>query len=266
MVLLGCGSDSTDAGEADGLWLLSSLEVDDRPVEVTEPIFLEIEEGSVGGNTVCNDFGGEFGGEFVSTTKGCISDDPSIDLHHIESVMIEAVMTGPEVVDTNLVFSTPSGHLVYEQVDDPAPAELFAVLDNATNVASTEEIYLDPEAGTHPDYDRLVRLTHPGTDARFFIGIDDEFICFVVSTDAAASTVCQQPRFAARRGRAYELNSSEGPVGVRSAFIPDLFVGSLEERPDLGLISGNILLVSDDAPSGRHPLRGPGGQVFILGI
>ena len=141
-----------------------------------------------------------------------------------------------------------------------------SIEDDATKVASTDEIYPDPEAGGHPDDERLVRLAHPGTDARFFTGVDSDLVCVIVSTDNASSRTCQQPRFAARPGWAFELANQDEPVGVNSALIPDACIAAFETRPDLDQMSGNILLVSEGTATGRCEIEEPGGPRFTLQV
>lgn len=256
-----------DPREANGLWLLSSLEVDGELLSIDEPMFLEVSFNNVGGDTVCNDFGGEFGGPYTATAMGCEpDDDPTIDRHRVQDEMIAAILSGPQLVDDRLEFATETVHLVYERVDDPTAADLFDVLNEEGKEASPDEIYLDPEGGGQTDFDRLVRVEHPGSEARFYIGVDGELVCFVMSTDNAASTSCQSPRYAARRGWAFELLNMDGPVGVRAALIPDAFVADLETRSDLGTISENVLLVPDSTTPGVYVLEDADGNTFELDV
>ncbi len=271
LLLAGCDSgpdNETAAGDADGLWLLTTLEFDDELLPLDEPLFLEVDGTEVGGDTVCNRFGGQFGRrDHTATAEGCEpDDDPTIDRHEVQDAMIAAVLAGPRISDGRLTFTTSSTRLVYERIDDPTAVQLFAVLDDETAAASTDEIFLDPEAGRHPDYEGLARLTHPGTAARFYIGVDGELVCFIMSTDRASSSSCQRPRLAARRSWAFELANRDGPVGVHAALIPDAFVEAVAARPDLGQISGNVLLVAEGTAAGRYRFEEPGGQRFTLEV
>ncbi len=46
------------------------------------------------------------------------------------------------------------------------------------------EILLDPEAGgSHRRFDQLVRLGHPGSAARFYLGVEGSLVCLIASTD-----------------------------------------------------------------------------------
>ena len=96
--------------DTDGFWVLSTLEIDGESIPVDEPLFLQIGNRFVDADTVCNSFSGEIGGPFSRTLIGC---DP--DLHRIEDLMIDAIMSGPRLVDDQLEFMTESARLVYDR-------------------------------------------------------------------------------------------------------------------------------------------------------
>jgi hypothetical protein len=265
-IAAGCGQSEFGA-DSDGLWILSSLELDGETLTLDEPLFLEIEGTSVGGDTTCNQFQGQFGGDFSATAMGCLDyDGAGFDRNETEQEMIDAILSGAEVDNERLVFDNVRVRMTYERFVDPSPGDLYAILGDESRLASADEIYLDLEAGGRESYDRLVRLEHTGTEAVFFIGVQGELVCLVASTDAASFSTCQQPRYAGLQAVAIELTSRTGPTGIRSALIPDQYVAALENRPNLGSLNGNILLVDEAAPTGRHKFEGPAGQLFVLVI
>ena len=261
-------ADTSDEREGlDGLWLLSSVEIGDEPIPTEAALFLEIDGTEINGDTTCNHFGGELGGQLAQTAKECLREDVTEpDPMAVERAMLAAIRAGPGLDGQQLVFTVGGVRLVYDAVADPAPADLYAALDDETLLADVREIFLDPEAGGHPDYQRLVRLGHPSSDARFYLGTEGEVVCFVVSTHNASLTVCQLPRYAVRSAVAYDLANRHGPVGVRVALIPDAFVDAATQRPDLGEIGANVLLVSPNAEAGRHVLRDAAGEEFVLDL
>lgn len=220
----------------DGFWTLTSADFEGAPVSLLEPMFLEIEGDQVGGNSVCNDFGGIFEGQFTQSLVGCLSEDESEpDPSMVEAALIDAAAARPEIEGDQLVLRSGGFRFFYERTVDPTPAELFEILDDVDHNVDSSEIFLDPEAGgSHQPFEQLVRVDHPGSTGRFFIGFSSELVCLIASTDTESFTACHRPRFAARTAYGYELSNMNGPTGIRVALIPDSFVDAAVQSPDLG--------------------------------
>jgi hypothetical protein len=198
----------------DGFWTLTSADLEGAPVSLLEPMFLEIEGDQVGGNSVCNDFGGSFEGEFTQTLAGCSTEGESVpDLSTIDAAPIDAAAARPQIQGDQLVSRSGGFRFFYERAVDPTPAELFEILDDVDRNAGSSEIFLDPEAGgSHQPFEQLVRVDHPGSTGRFYIGVSSELVCLIASTDTESFTACHKPRFAARTAYGYELSNMNGPT------------------------------------------------------
>ena len=257
-------SRNNNDGSADGLWLLTQVEIDGQVVPIDQILFLEIEGNTVGGESTCNNFGGTFGGDFSQTAELCVDERVAgLDPMRVESEMIDAIGNGPELTGDRLVFTVDKSHFVYEPTIDPAPAEVFAVINDDTKLADVAELFVDPEGGQRR-YDRLVRLDHSGTDIHYYLGLDGELVCFIYSTDNAAGSSCEQPRHVQFQTWAMSPQNMNGPVGPRVAFIPDHAIDAVSARPDVGDLEGNLLLIPDDDPGQKHFFDLDDGRTFAL--
>lgn len=242
----GCGGG--DAA-SDGTWRVISLEVDGEPVEIEQPLFMDITADGFRAATTCNWQSGEFGGEIMSTAMACGG-----DANTGEAYMRQAFDDRPTEREDQLVFEKGNVRLVYERYDVAAVDDLFAVLGDPT--ASVEESELPPESATGsvpPDYAALVPVPSPSDDIDLFLGQLDDNICIVYGTASAMDKRCTEPRFASTQVLAVDLPIYSQPI-VRVALIPDRFAAAAAARTDLGKYEKNILFVHDDAPDGRHVL------------
>ncbi len=257
-----------DEQSIDGFWVLTSADFEGAPLSLLEPMFVEIEGDQISGNAVCNGFGGSFESGLDQTTAGCSAEDESVpDLSTIDAALIDAAAARPQIQGDQLVSHSGGFTFFYERTVDPTPEELFGILGDEDRMADSSEIFLDPEAGgSHQPFEQLVRVDHPGSTGRFFIGVSSELVCLIASTDTESLTTCHRPRFAARTAGGYELSNRNGPTGIRMALIPDPFVDAAAQRPDLGEVYDNILLIDDDATPGRHTLTDAGGAQLVVQI
>ncbi len=249
----------------DGLWLLVAAEVDGEVV--ASDLHLEIDGSTISGETVCGQrFGGELGGPFERTPGGCDAEGRP-DLQSIEARLMEAVAESPRFDGELLVFSTDGVDLTYRRTVEVTAVELFSALDDETLSADPSELYVDPEGGGLPRFDRLVRLEHPSPAASFYVGTAEGLVCLVMSSDTAVLTSCQEPRKVALGTQALHLTSSEGRTLVRAALVPDAFVdAAATELSSLGAVTGNVLVVDPDAEPGEYRLTAAGGEQFVLTV
>ena len=94
-------ADTSDQRQVlDGLWLLSSVEISQEPIPTEGPLFLDIDGPEITGNTTCNDFAAELGGQLVKTSKACVRQDPTApDPMAVERAMIAAIRAAKTTPD-----------------------------------------------------------------------------------------------------------------------------------------------------------------------
>ena len=267
--LIACGSDESARMDqtTDGLWLLETLEVDGESVEVGRPFFLEISGSEFGADATCNTFGGEFGGEIDQTLALCLdgASPGAVDVMRIEELMIAAIIAGPRFEGDLVTFSANEIKLSYEFFRDHTPAELFAVLGDASQAADVDEISFDPEGGGPGEYTSLVRLEHPYEDAEFFLAIEGELVCLIVSAPTTSTTACTKPRELALGSFAYELQDSRGSLGIRIALVTDEFMDAAAES-DLGELGVNVLVLDAGLEPSEHVFTNASGESFTLTV
>ena len=233
------------------------MEVDGEAVPSAAGLFVEIVDDEFSAEGACNSFGGQFGGETFSNLMGCAADREAIDQQ-----MGEALTDGPDQVsETQLVFQASGVSLTYAAVVVPAPDELFSALNGPE--ANVSELFIDSEGGPL-DIDRLIRLSHPSEDARFYLTTSGENLGFYWSSENAGGSwgVGSYP-FA--RSWALELAGRDGPLGVRVALIPDTVADSPELQA-LGVLENNVLTLDDSIPAGEVTVSRPDDGLFTLTI
>lgn len=261
-VALASGCSGHEDAAWEGTWRVASLEVDDQPFEIDEPLFMDITADGFHAATTCNWQSGEFGGEMVSTLMGCVGGNAAEG----ETYMRQAFDSKPTERGGQLVFENGDVRLVYERYDVPAPVDLFAVLGDPT--ASVDESELPPESATGsvpPNYTALVPVTSPSGEVDLFLGQLDDNICIVFGTATAMDKWCSEPRFAATQATAVDLPIYSQPL-VRVALIPDRFAAAATAHADLGRYESNVLFVNDDAPAGRQVLVDDMGEELAVVI
>ena len=241
-----------------GSWRFESLDVDGVPID--RQMFLDITVDGFRAETTCNQVSGTFGGEIVSTAMACTTDAANADERH----MSQALRSEPVQTDDLLVFDDGSVRLVYEAFTDPLPGDLFAVLADQTLDVDESILPSEQVTGTvPPDFDTLVPLPSPSSEVDLFLAVINDHVCVVWGTDTALENWCQQPRFAAESADAVNI-PMYGPALFRIALIPDRFGPGVTSRPDLGTYGNNLLVVSDNAPTGNHVLTDATGATFKL--
>ncbi|MAT04665.1 MAG: hypothetical protein CL424_06450 [Acidimicrobiaceae bacterium] len=255
----GCGAD--DAA-LEGTWRVASLQVDDQPFEIGQPLFMDITANGFNAATTCNWQSGEFGGEIMSTLMGCVGGNAAEG----ETYMRQAFDSKPTERDGQLVFENGDVRLVYERYDVPAPADLFAALgDPATSVGESELPAESATGSVPPNFTALVPVTSPSGEIDLFLGQLDDHICIVYGTATAMDKWCTEPRLAATQARAVDLPIYSQPL-VRVALIPDRFAAAAAARTDLGSYETNVLTVNSDAPAGRYVLMADMGEELAVVI
>lgn len=243
-----------------GSWRFESLDVDGVRFPIELPLFLDITDDGFSASTTCNWVSGTFGGEIMTTAMGC-----GTAATDGERYMSQALHSEPVQNDDQLVFDDGNVRLVYKAFTDPLPGDLFAVL--ADQNLDVDESVLPSEEVTGtvpPDFDTLVPLPSPTSEVDLFLAVIDGQVCMVYGTDAALDKWCQQPRIAAESTNAVNI-PLYAPM-FRIALIPDRFEPAVTSRPDLGTYGNNLLVVSDDAPTGNHVLTDATGATFVLVI
>lgn len=252
----GCGGD--DAAR-EGTWRVVSLQVDDEPFEIEQPLYMDITADGFNAATTCNWQSGEFGGDIMSTLMDCPGDAAAG-----ETYMRHAFDSKPTERNGQLVFDDGDLQLIYERYDVPSPEDLFAVLGDPTS--SVDESKLPPESATGsipPDYSSLIPVASPSSEIELFLGQLGDGICIVYGTATAMDKWCTEPRFAATQTAATDIPIDGQPL-LRVAIIPDRFAAAAAARTDLGSYESNILFVNDHAPAGRYVLVDDSGAELAV--
>ncbi len=245
--------------EFDGRWELVAAEF--AGLDEVRPLTLSISNGLVSGSDGCNSFGERPDGDMVSTMKGCrgVRGD-------FARALRAAVITKPEKVGENIVFTTPEATLTYVPWVEVLASELFSILDSdAPNLDSTTIAF--EQSGKPLVYKRFIRLEDGGHPAEFYIGYKaPDGLAFHIDLPdepAASRTFGLLARF-------YRSSVPSHWAGdVRAALIPDSFLtpsntALLQHR---GELHGNLLIFSEDEQDGdTFVLTNPAGDTTTVAV
>lgn len=218
----------------DGTWELVDFEF--PGVGDVGPLTLTINNRQTGGNDGCNSFHIRPNGVTTGTLVRCRP-----EVQEFTRALQQAVITTPEVIDGNLVFSNHEISLTYAPWVDVLTSELFAVIDSdAPNLDSTTIAF--EQTGKPLRYERFIRLDDGGHEAEFYIGYKaPDGLAFHID-------IVDDPKKSRTLGalaRAYRKKApSHFAADVRAALIPDGFLepDNIRALTSHGELHGNLLI------------------------
>lgn len=226
----------------DGTWELVDFEF--PGVGDVGPLTLTINNRQTGGHDGCNGFHIRPSGMTTGTLVGCRP-----QMEEFTRALQHVVITTPDVIDGNLVFSNHEISLTYAPWVDVLTSELFAVIDSdAPNLDSTTIAF--EQTGKPLRYERFIRLDDGGHEAEFYIGYKaPDGLAFHIDIPDDP----QKSRTLGALARFYRADAPSHFAGdVRAALIPDGFLepDNIRALASHGELHGNLLIFNASTPDG----------------